>query len=135
MSRRLSGRISPSAQRGLPRPRVLSGADLTFFLGKILIPSTECAKLISRNQAESKRERERERENEGRKRTDAAASKRFDRAGRRSTRRHWRTEFNYTAGMTDTLMGGRGSSSNFGNTFLAFLFPRPLDRGLRSLTR
>jgi len=61
MSRRLSGRISPSAQRGLPRPRVLSGADLTFFPGKILIPSTECAKLISRNQAESKRERERER--------------------------------------------------------------------------
>lgn len=50
------------------------------------------------------------------------------RGERGSARRLWRTEFNYTAGMTDTLMGGRGSSSNFGNTFPAFLFPRPLDR-------
>jgi len=54
---------------------------------------------------------------------DAAASKKTcsRRAGIRA--RHWRTEFNYTAGMTDTLMGGRGSSSNFGNTIPRFSIP------------
>ena len=141
MSRRLSGRISPLRATWPPSPPRSLGSWPDIFPRENIDTvhrmqaDFEKSSREQEREREREREREKERENEGRKRTDAAASKRFDRAGRRSTRRHWRTEFNYTAGMTDTLMGGRGSSSNFGNTFLAFLFPRPLDRGLRSLTR
>lgn len=116
MSRRPSGRISPSA-----RPTSLSflppsfpGADPTFFPGKILISSTHRA---SEDNFEESVER-----------TDTVTSEKTRLYEGRRSARHWRTEFNYTAGMTDTLMGGRGNSSNFGNTFPAFLFRRPLDR-------
>lgn len=89
------------------------GADPTFFPGKILISSTYRA---SQDNFEESAER-----------TDTVTSEKT-RLRRTEIARHWRTEFNYTAGMTDTLMGGRGNSSNFGNTFPAFLFHRPLDR-------
>jgi len=108
----------------------LPGADPTFFPGKILIPSIERAKLISRNQTEREggSEREAGERSRGEEEWMRQLQKRLVSERRGFAQRHWRTEFNYTAGMTDTLMGGWGSSSNFGNTFPAFLFPRPFDR-------
>lgn len=129
MSRRPSGRISPFPRNLASQLPASPGSWPDIF------PRENIDTVHRTRQADF--EKSSKEEERGRERMHPSKKKRLVRGVRGSALRHWRTEFNYTTGMTDTLMGGRGSSSNFGNTFPAFLSPRPGPsiELLRSLTR